>query len=678
MRIRFFLAFVATVTSLGLATSSASPSGPDTVAPQDQLGAITCSEGKSATWSRQPQSTSSVASTNIDVTYYHLDLQIDMVAHVINGVVRVEGTVVGSAMSMLVLDLASAMTVSSVKLPDATPLAFSHIGAELQIALSSQVSVGGTVEVDVEYSGTPFGTGFGSFVFGSRGGKRHAWSLSEPYGSRDWWPCKDHPSDKADSVRITVTVPSLYRVGSQGTLVGETVAGGNTTYDWLCEYPISSYLVSVAVGEYVQYDNSYIRPPTLSSMYGALTMPLVDLVYDDGSSALPSGWANVADVLEVFEEQFGPYPFANEKYGHAECTFGGGMEHQTMSSMGGSSFGLVAHELAHQWYGDNITLETWPHLWLNEGFATYGELVYWENRSGIYPGTFETVLGNTYNSALTATGTLVLEDTSGVGPMFSYSRVYAKGAIVLRMLRHVVGDAVFADILRAYTADPAVQYGVATTPDFQRVAENLSGMDLSPFFSQWVTDGTGYPTYEMSWAWQPMLNDYGVWVTVKQTQTSPQSNVDVFDMPLVVAVQTTSGEERFRVDNNERTQMFGLSVSSQPVAVLLDPDKSVLRGNIIAAGVGHIPTPASLTIQALLPNPTRNSLRVRFTGGSASDAEIDVYDVSGRRVLSHAVSSEPVGIRFETLDTSSLAAGVYFLRLKTFESQVTRKFVVVR
>jgi hypothetical protein len=182
----------------------------------------------------------------------------------------------------------------------------------------------------------------------------------------------------------------------------------------------------------------------------------------------------------------------------------------------------------------------------------------------------------------------------------------------------------------------------------------------------------------MSWAWQPMLNDYGVWVTVTQTQTSPQSNVDVFEMPLVIAVQTMSGEERFRVDNNERTQMFGLSVSSQPLSVVLDPDKSILRSGIVVAGVGHIPTPSSLTIQGLIPNPTRNSLLVRFTGGSASDAEIDVYDVAGRRVLSRAVSSASVGIRFETLDTSSLAAGVYFLRLKTFESQVTRKFVVVR
>jgi aminopeptidase N len=641
-------------------------------------GAVTCSQGKTANAARLMRSANSVASTNIDITYYHLNLTINLAATTIDGVVRIEGTVVGSPMSVLVLDLAQAMTVASVQLSDGTPLAFSHASDALQITLPSTMSPGSSVKVDVAYSGTPISSDFGDFKFGIRSGDLFAWSLSEPYGAHEWWPCKDHPSDKADSVRVTVTVPSIYRVGSQGTLVSETTVGGNTTYDWVSHYPISSYLVSVSVGQYVRYLNTYTRPPALASLYGPLSMPLEFLVYDDGSSSLTPEWANVGDALEVFEEWFGPYPFANEKYGHCEVTFGGGMEHQTMGSLGGSTPSLVVHELAHQWYGDKISPKTWPHVWLNEGFATYGELVYWEARAATYPGVLESMLAARYSNARMAPGTLVLEDTTSINNMFNYNRVYAKGAIVLYMLRYVVGDAAFKDILKAYAADPAVRYGVATTDDFKRVAETVSGMQLDTFFSEWATDGTGYPTYKMDATWQPSVGGYTVWVSVAQTQTMPQSNLDVFEMPLIIAVQTTSGEERFRVDNNQRIQTFELTVSSEPVSVALDPDKNVLRSDAIATGIGHTPPPSSLTIQSLTPNPAGNSVAIQYRAGHAGDVRFEVYDVAGRRVLSRAVSSDASFTRFETLDTSSLAAGVYFLRVKTFAGQASRKFVIVR
>jgi aminopeptidase N len=641
-------------------------------------GALTCAQSKADRMSRMVQMPRSVASTNIDITYYHLDLSVDLVGEHIDGLVRIEGTVVESPMSVLVLDLASTMAVSSVELPDNTPLSFNHLGAELQITLPSQVSVGGDVAVDVEYGGTPSSGGFGYFVFGIRSGDYYAWSLSEPYGAREWWPCKDHPIDKADSVRVTVTVPSQYNVGSQGTLVSETVDGGNTTYDWVSDYPISSYLVSIAVGEYAKYQNTYTRPPALESMYGPLSMPLVDLVYDDGSSGLFPGWANVGDVLEVFEEWYGPYPFADEKYGHAECTFGGGMEHQTMSSMGASTVSLVAHELAHQWYGDNISPKTWPHLWLNEGFATYGELVYWEARAGTYPGNFESVLESRYNYARSASGTLVLQDTTSVSNMFNYYRVYAKGAVVLHMLRQVVGDTHFKNILPAYAADPAVQYGVAETNDFKRVCETVSGMDLDTFFSQWVTDGTGYPTYGMESSWAPSYSGYTVWVTVQQTQTLPQSNVSVFAMPLVIAVQTVSGEERFVVDNDQRVQLFELSVSDLPLSVAIDPDEVILRSSTIVTAVSSSPVPTALAIKSIRPNPAGHSLAFQFDTGQANEAVIAVYDVAGRRLLSRSASFASAGTRFETLNISSLPAGVYYLRVSTKTEQAARKFVVVR
>ncbi len=277
-------------TTLVLVAATAARAGSPPVVDMNRIGdgAALCAEAKTAMASLPHHAPLSVASANIDITYYHLDLTVDLVGHVVSGTVRIEGNVVGSPMSVLTLDLASSMSVSAVALADATPLAFTHPGAALDVTLPSTVSPGGAVAIDVTYSGTPVQGGFGNFVFGTRNGDLFAWSLSEPYGAREWWPCKDHPSDKADSVRVTVTVPSVYRVGSQGLLVAETVNGGTTTYDWLSHYPISSYLVSVSIGQYVRYQNTYTRSASLATQYGPLSMPLDDLVYDDGSSALPT------------------------------------------------------------------------------------------------------------------------------------------------------------------------------------------------------------------------------------------------------------------------------------------------------------------------------------------------------------------------------------------------------
>ncbi|HXV12588.1 MAG TPA: M1 family aminopeptidase [Candidatus Krumholzibacteria bacterium] len=650
------------------------PSAPPVM---DDQGAPRCAESKAALSFRSVREPFSGASTNIDVGYYHLSLTLNFAPDSIAGVVRVEGKVVGSPLSVLTLDLKNNMTVSAVSLAGGGALAFAHPGDVLDITMPAPVPVNGTVAVDVTYSGTPIQTGFGSFVFGTRFGDRFAWSLSEPYGARDWWPCKDHPSDKADSVRVTVKVPSQYRVGSQGVLVSETTVGPDKIYDWKSNYPISNYLVSVAVGEYVRHLGTYNRSAPLAGLYGPLSMPLDHLVYDDGSSSLPSGWANVTDVLDVFEGWFGPYPFAGEKYGHAETTFGGGMEHQTMTSLGGTSVGLVAHELGHQWYGDMISPKTWPHLWLNEGFATYSELLYYEARASTYPGQFEGILGARYNSALTAVGKLVLEDTTTVSNMFAFSRVYAKGAVVLHMLRNVIGDVAFKSTMQAYAADPAVQYGVATTADFQRVAEQESGMDLDTFFYQWVTDGFGHPFYRSFSFWQTAPGGgCDVWTTVEQWQTMPYSNIDVFEMPLDIAVTTPSGEERFRFLNDQRHQVFAYHVTEHPLSVAIDPDYWILRPFEIFSSIEK--TPALLTIVSLAPNPSHDRLRVDFALSRESRVDIEAFDVAGRRVLKRSGVAAGAGPQTETIDVRSLAAGVYFLRLKSIEGVATRKFVVVR
>ncbi|HEX6791429.1 MAG TPA: M1 family aminopeptidase, partial [Candidatus Krumholzibacteria bacterium] len=453
---------------------------------------------------------------------------------------------------------------------------------------------------------------------------------------------------------------------------------------WVSHYPISNYLVSIAVGDYTRYNaTSYVRPAPLATLYGPLTMPLDHLVYNDGSNALPFGFTQTADMISVFEEWFGPYGFASEKYGHSECTFGGGMEHQTMTSLGGSSISLVSHELCHQWYGDTITTRTWPHLWLNEGFATYGALLYFQQRSNLYPGTYETNLGTTMNSALNAVGTLVLEDTTSVSNMFASSRVYNKGAMVLYMLRWMVGDTVFKNIMQAYASDPALRYGCAVTSDFKRVCEQVSGLDLDTFFAQWVETGTGYPMYTACSFWQPVIDGWRVRVTLHQIQDSSISNVNVFVMPVEIVVHTASGDISHIALNNQRDQNIDFTVASQPTSVEVDPGKHILRADPINMGpcstTGAGPLPIRTDIVQVYPNPASHEFSVHYSLATEGKVELGVYDVAGRRVMQKTIARAMPGEASEHFDASALPAGVYFVRMRPARGEaITRKIVLVR
>jgi hypothetical protein len=347
--------------------------------------------------------------------------------------------------------------------------------------------------------------------------------------------------------------------------------------------------------------------------------------------------------------------------------------------MGGGGLSLVAHELAHQWFGDSISPKQWKHLWLNEGFATFSEMVYWQERAATYPGTYELTLESYYTNARSAQGTLVLEDTTSVNNMFNYFRVYMKGSMVLYMLRNVVGEPNFENIMKAYKADPAVAHGVAETADFKRVAETVSGMDLDTFFAQWVETGTGYPTYSSYAFWQPDVqagSGWKVWVTVSQVQTYPQSNVNVFEMPMVIAVNTTGGQQRFTVQNNQRTQMFEFTVADEPTSVDIDPDRLILRDDFIITSAGTVPLRTDIV--SIYPNPATGSFSLQYVLDEDARADIDVFDVAGRRVFSRRAPVSGPGGRTELLDASSLPNGVYFVRLRTPSTQVVRKFTVLR
>jgi hypothetical protein len=500
-----------------------------------------------------------------DVKYYKLDLTLNHTAQTISGNVTCKAEIVLPGVTEIYYDLTNPLIVDSV-LVNGNVTTFTRGSNKLNIALNSTLNVGDNFTTVVYYHGTPGSSGFGSFEFSSQGGNPAIWTLSEPYGAKDWWPVKDTPADKADSADFWITVSTSLIPASNGKLM-EIVDNGNGThtYKWKSSYPIAQYLLSMAITNYAQYTNYYRYSPTDS-------MPINHFLYPGSLNSNIAQLNKTPGMIEIYADRFGEYPFINEKYGHAQFGWGGGMEHQTISSMGGFSNMLIAHELAHMWFGDKITCKDWHHIWLNEGFATYGECIIneaWYGKAG-----YDSYIANEMASARNAVGSIWVQDISQVWEIFNGSRSYAKGAVVLHMLRGIVGDSVFFNILQSYAADPNVAYGVAVTEDFQAVAENVSGMDLDYFFQQWIY-GENYPKYH-SWHSKSLISGNTWNVSLLITQ-DVNSNPAFFTMPIQIKLTRAIGDTVITVFNNSASQHYNIAIEGEPLSMVFDPGNWILK-----------------------------------------------------------------------------------------------------
>lgn len=498
-----------------------------------------------------------------DMRYYNINLRIDHVAKVVYGRVGTFGNVAVTSLDSIAVDLLSNMAVDSIY-NESGLLTFSHPNDVLTIHLERAYAQGERFHFTVVYHGTPTGTGFQGFSFSTRNSKPLITTLSEPMGARSWWPCNDIPRDKADSVDMIVTVDTSLKVSSNGLVISDVNNGDAThTVHWHEQYPITTYLVSLALYPYSVWDSWY--------HYGSNDSMLLRFhVYPDQLSASKTAFAILPAAIGDLASRFGEYPFIAEKYGLTHFDWGGAMEHQTNTSTEASSFGnsasVIVHELGHQWWGDMVTCDDWHHIWMNEGFATYSEALYFEITTGVsyyhsYMNSME----------FTSGGSIYISDTTNVNTIFG-SIVYDKGGWVLHMLRHIVGDAAFFQGLLNYRNQ--YMWSTATTEDFRQVMEQTSGMDLSWFFQEWIY-GTYRPTYYYSYLSEAVPDGgYITYLTVRQAQsTSPQ----VFTMPVDIRITSASTTTTQTIFNNQRSQNFTLMSLAAPTAVAFDPDRWISR-----------------------------------------------------------------------------------------------------
>lgn len=501
--------------------------------------------------------------SGFDAVHYRIEISINEVTEQVSGVVTMTARARTDGFDSPTLNLLADMIVDSVQSEGAAIL-WSHLGGFLYATLPQLYNTGEEFAVTVFYHGHPTEGGFQGFAFDTHLGTPIISTLSEPYMAQSWWPCKDTPSDKADSVDMIVTVNSSLYAVSNG-LLRDSVDNldGTTTYTWHESYPITTYLVSLAITNYARFTHWY--------HHGADSMPVDFFSYPEVLSTAQTSWPVTVTQIGVLADIFGEYPFVNEKYGIAHFPWGGAMEHQTVSSHTNTAFGfdqyLIVHELSHQWWGDMITCRDWHHIWLNEGFASYSEALWAEHLGG--PVSYRGYMGGMqYFSG----GRIYIDDTTSVGNIFS-SRVYDKGAWVLHMLRGVIGDDAFFELLRTYYADPRFQYKDAVTEDLRDLAEAVSGQELDWFFDQWIY-GYYYPQYYYSSVSRLRSDgDYDLFVHLRQAQTTqPQT----FVMPVELTRTIGAVSDTISIWNGVRDQDLHFIVPASGSVTGIDPDNWIL------------------------------------------------------------------------------------------------------
>ena len=588
---------------------------------------------------------------NYDVTYHKLEFTIDTAAYFVSGKVTTTYTAL-AIMNSVTFDLATQMIVTSVKKDNVNLVFAQNASNELVITLPTPQSIGATATVEIIYSGAPPSGGFGSFATTTHNGSPVLWTLSEPFGARDWWPCKQDLNDKINSIDVFITAPSQYVAVSNGLEQSQVVDGTNKTTHFHHGYPIPAYLICMAATNYTVYTQTAGTAPN--------TYPIVNYIYPENfTSSVQTQLNQTPLILDLFESLFEIYPFHNEKYGHAQFGWGGGMEHTTVSFMNNFSRSLIAHEMAHQWFGDKITCGTWKDIWLNEGFATYLASLVIEN----FDGTAAFVLDKTNminNITSQPGGAVYLTDleATNVGRIFSSRLSYNKGAMVLNMLRLKLGDTGFFQAMRNYLADSNLAYKYAVTSDLKWHMEEVYGSPLTEFFNDWIIN-QGYPTYTIT------AQNWGAGqakITVNQTQSN--TTVSYFEMPL--PIRFTSADGQFFdtvVENTTNGQQFIVSVPFSITGVEFDRERDIIsKNNTVTLGNDFFELDKAIEIY---PNPVANELHVQMPTNISID-KITLFNNLGQKVLESNILDFSV---------SGLSSGILFVQIETSEGIFHKKII---
>jgi hypothetical protein len=495
-----------------------------------------------------------------DVRYYGIDLRLDFTSETISGQVDYQIQSLITALSQVDLNLVDQLVVAEVTVAGEAAT-FVHTDGLLSVILPGSYATGEEFEMTVYYGGDPVYSGASGMEFGLVDGYQMCWTHCSPYASRHWWPSKDYPVDKADSVDLYFEYPTGYVCVSNGVEQSDVDLGdGYHRIHYSHNYPITTYLVAVVCAEFDEHVQSWD--------YNTTSMPVHSYALPSAPDEFEAFKTVVPDVLTRLSDRWGLYPFAAEKMASASYGWGGAMEHQTCAFYNPTFYydWVIAHETGHQWWGDKLSACNFHHVWLKEGFASYSESIYFEHRDG-QQAYFDHMQTQTFYGG----GTVYVEDLLN-DDIFDPNLTYDKASWVVHMLRGVIGDADF--FLSTEMFQDTYAYSCAVTEDLSDVVSTVTGEDMSWYFNQWIY-GAGNPDYEYSWLCEPGLarEGYDLHLFVDQVQTYGT----YFRMPIRMTFETTAGDVDSTIWNQAPQTYYSLHFTDSVTAIQLDPDEWILR-----------------------------------------------------------------------------------------------------
>lgn len=586
----------------------------------------------------------------------HFDINLSNTDAYVSGNVTTVAVTVVPIFSVYAFELDPLLTIDSV-LFNGVKYTVQSTGAVRKVNLNVPLMQGTTFNVQVFYHGQAK-KGTGQFFTGGlnhvklNSGTNIMYSLSDPDFADDWWPCKQSLQDKIDNVTMWVTVDDSLKVGSNGSLLKETPMPGNKVrYEWQNDFPIEYYLISVAIAPYKEH-NYYMHftDGTNDSML------IQNFYYDSATFYTPQNIANLDStgyMVDYFSDLYGRYPFWMNKYGHCMATLSGGMEHQTMTTLGHTTTTLIAHELGHQWWGNNVTYAKWEDIWLSEGWATYGEQLFLEHFHGQAAAKAERT--SVFNHVLSVgSGSVWVDDTTSVGRIFDGRLTYSKGASVAHMLRYLApADSLFFAACRKYQNQ--YQYGVAVTEDLKNVFEQVYSQQLDTFFDQWIYK-QGFPFFNMRW----YQSGSQVYLSIDQNTT--HSSVSAFKLPLELKLKSASGDTTIRIDLNAPVQYHITNWSKTMTGIDIDPDDHILNKVGIVKEDSTLLNISDSFISSLkvYPNPAKDGWYVE---GLPANSQLHLYDVTGRMLVNTTTEGKYY------ISSTNLPAGSYILQVNKDSGQ---------
>lgn len=496
-----------------------------------------------------------------DIRYYGINVRLDFTASTIIGRIDYKIRSGVPALSAVDLNLHHQLIVDSVKVGGAAAT-FSRPGELLSITTPTSYGTNAEFNMSVYYHGTPYFDGQQGMAFGSVSGYLMCYTNCEPFASRNWWPCKDYPLDKPDSIDLYIDYPSTYKLVTAGLMISDDPNGtGRKLVHYKHRYPIATYLVALTCANFIVGNQTWTYPPSYS-------MPVVTYTLPNATAAKNSFDTWMLPVLTKLSDAFGVYPFVTEKAGNAHFGWGGAMEHQTCSFYNSTFYNdwVIAHETGHQWFGDMITCEDFHHVWINEGLASYTEPIFFER----YYNSLQTYLDYMQSQKYLGPGTVYVENLQ-TDDIFDNNLSYDKGSWIMHMLRGVLGDTVFFQVMRDYY-NSQYKYGSLTTEEFSSQVSGTVGSDMYWFFHEWVY-GEGHPDYKISWECKPAASGYSLVYFIRQVQTGGT----YFKMPIKTTFVTTGGSKDTVIWNQGGGEVYTLAFADSVTNIIFDPQEWILR-----------------------------------------------------------------------------------------------------